>query len=50
MSFDYNTVINTCEYSFSGAIVAGIFGFLIGKVLESQSNAKNLKKLNKKEN
>jgi len=39
MSFDYNTVINACGYSIFGAIIAGFFGFYIGKVLESANSS-----------
>jgi len=39
MSLDYNTVINACKYSISGAIIAGFFGFYIGKVLESANSS-----------
>lgn len=52
MSFDYNIVISACLYSLFGAIVAGIFGFYIGKVLETSNNTSkkyNSKKTNKKE-
>lgn len=50
MSFDYNTVINTCWYSISGALIAGIFGFFIGKILETSnsSSKKNRYKSSKK--
>ncbi|OGH96247.1 MAG: hypothetical protein A2039_04175 [Candidatus Melainabacteria bacterium GWA2_34_9] len=52
MSFDYNTVINACWYSVFGAIVAGFFGFSIGKVLETSNNPskKNYYKTSKKSN
>lgn len=55
MSFDYNTVINACWYSLLGAIIAGFFGFYIGKVLETsnskskKNNYKRSKKSNKKD-
>jgi hypothetical protein len=37
MSLDYKTVINACWYGILGAIIAGFFGFYIGKVLETAS-------------
>jgi len=55
MSFDYNTVIIACEYSILGAIVAGFFGFYIGKILETANSStrknsyRHSKKSNKKE-
>jgi len=39
MSFDCNTVINACLYSIFGAIIAGFFGFFIGKVLETSNSS-----------
>ena len=55
MSFDYNTVIYACRYSIFGAIIAGLFGFFIGKVLETanssskRNNYKDSRKSHKKE-
>lgn len=34
MSLDYNTVISACQYGLLGAVTAGTFGYLIGRVLE----------------
>ncbi|MEI8388896.1 MAG: hypothetical protein WCG23_03315 [bacterium] len=39
MSLDYNTVIYACLYSVLGAIIAGLFGFFIGKILETANNS-----------
>lgn len=39
MSLDYNTVIYACLYSVFGAIIAGVFGFFIGKILETANNS-----------
>lgn len=42
MSIDYNTVITACQFSILGAIIAGIFGFFIGKILEmSKTSSEN---------
>jgi hypothetical protein len=34
MSFDYQTVFNAGKYGIVGAIVAGIPGYLIGRIFE----------------
>jgi len=37
MSLDYDTVVYASQFSILGAVIAGIFGFLIGRILETQS-------------
>ena len=36
MSLDYLTVYNAGKYSIIGAIVSGLFGYLIGKIFEQK--------------
>ena len=54
MSFAYTTVLYACQYSILGAVIAGSFGFYIGKILETannsskKNNSNNAKKSNKK--
>lgn len=35
MSFDYQTVYNAGKYGIIGAVVAGIHGYLIGRIFEN---------------
>jgi hypothetical protein len=44
MSLDYNTVINACLYGLSGGFAAGVFGFFIGKILETSGSSYNKQK------
>ncbi len=46
MSLDYNTVINACYFSIMGAVIAGVFGFFIGKILETSNVSKKNNKSN----
>jgi hypothetical protein len=50
MSLDYDVVLYACKFSLFGAVTAGLFGFYIGKILESatfSSPRKNNKKSSK---
>ena len=40
MSIDYQTVYNMSKYGISGAVIAGVFGYLIGKIFEKASKKK----------
>lgn len=48
MSIDYDTVISASLYSVKGAIVAGVFGFFIGKILETANTSGTSKKRRRK--
>ncbi len=45
MSLDYNTVISACQYGLLGAVTAGTFGYLIGRVLEKPRKRSRRKKI-----
>ena len=40
MTIDYQTVYNMSKYGILGAVTAGIFGYLIGKIFEKAKNKK----------
>lgn len=48
MSVDYNTVISASIYSILGAVVAGVFGFFIGKIFETADPSSVYKKHKRK--
>lgn len=43
MSFDYQAIFTACKFGIFGAIVAGIFGYLIGKTLERSDTKSDTK-------
>jgi len=41
MSLDYNTVFYACKLAIPASFIAGLFGFMIGKIAESSRGKTN---------